>query len=137
MPCLVTSYEQGMSGKTKVGEALTKMLDKRRQDRNLGLAGRRRCLAFREPEPEDVKGVKIRGGSREMDLMLPRPAARSSTMPRTRSTPRMQTGSLDAAVTSSTSLISFHLEELAKTSPRRAAGVLVHARAPANVQGDL
>jgi TRAP-type C4-dicarboxylate transport system substrate-binding protein len=62
-----------------------------------------------------VKGIKIRGGSREMDLMLAAAGGQVSTMPSNEIYLGMQTGSLDAALTSSTSLISFRLEELAKS----------------------
>ena len=62
-----------------------------------------------------MKGVKIRGGSAEMDRMLGAAGGIVSTMPSNEIYIGMQTGSLDAAVTSSTSLISFRLEELAKS----------------------
>jgi TRAP-type C4-dicarboxylate transport system substrate-binding protein len=65
--------------------------------------------------PDDVKGIKIRGGSREMDLMLAAAGAQISTMPSNEIYLGMQTGALEAALTSSTSLISFRLEELAKS----------------------
>ena len=58
--------------------------------------------------------MKIRGGSREMDLVLSAAGASVSTMPSNEIYLGMQTGALDAAMTSSTSLISFRLEELAK-----------------------
>src|SRR5262249_53888147 len=64
--------------------------------------------------PDDVKGLKIRGGSREMDLMLKAAGGIISSVPSNEIYPAMQTGSLDAAVTSSTSLISFRLEEISK-----------------------
>ena len=43
-----------------------------RDPRHLAVAGRRRRRAATHPilVPEDVKGLKVRGGSREMDLML-------------------------------------------------------------------
>jgi len=65
-------------------------------------------------EPDDVKGLKIRGGSREMDLMLKAAGGIISSVPSNEVYAAMQTGSLDAAVTSSTSIISFRLEEIAK-----------------------
>ncbi len=64
--------------------------------------------------PDDVKGLKIRGGSREMDLMLKAAGGIISSVPSDEIYAAMQTGSLDAAVTSSTSLISFRLQEIAK-----------------------
>ena len=56
----------------------------------------------------------MRGGSREMDLMLKEAGGIISSVPSNEIYPAMQTGSLDAAVTSSTSLISFRLDEIAK-----------------------
>ncbi|POR46271.1 TRAP transporter substrate-binding protein DctP [Bosea psychrotolerans] len=124
MPCLVTSYEQGAKWKTsEVGKALTKIVE----DKGIkiiswiwqagGVASRKGAIGG----PDDVKGIKIRGGSREMDLMFTAAGAQVSTMPSNEVYIGMQTGALDAAVTSSTSLISFRLEELSKslTAARR------------------
>jgi len=65
--------------------------------------------------PEDVKGKKVRGGSREMDLMLKGAGASVVSMPSNELYAAMQTGTMDIAMTSSTSLISFRLEEIAKS----------------------
>ena len=65
-------------------------------------------------KPDDAKGLKIRGGSREMDMMFKAAGAATSNMPSNEIYISMQTGAIDAAVTSSTSLISFKLEELSK-----------------------
>lgn len=119
MPCLVTSYEQGARWKTApIGTALTKVLE----DKGVkliswvwqagGVAARKSQAVL---SPDDVKGVKIRGGSREMDLMFTAAGGQVSTMPSNEIYIGMQTGALDAAVTSSTSLVSFRLEELAKS----------------------
>jgi len=123
MPCLVTSYEQAAKWKTaKVGQAMVKALE----DKGVkiiswvwqagGVASRSKRVLI----PDDVKGMKIRGGSREMDLMFTAAGAQVSTMPSNEIYVGLQTGSLDAAVTSSTSLISFQLAELCKalTAPR-------------------
>ena len=64
--------------------------------------------------PEDVKGKKVRGGSREMDLMLKGAGAAVVSMPSNELYAAMQTGTMDVAMTSSTSLMSFRLEEIAK-----------------------
>ena len=117
MPCLVTSYEQGLAWKNaKIGEDLTALLDKRGV-RILtwvwqagGIASRERTLVV----PDDTKGLKVRGGSREFDLMLKEAGGIISSVPSNEIYAAMQTGSLDAAVTSSTSLISFRLEEISK-----------------------
>jgi TRAP-type C4-dicarboxylate transport system substrate-binding protein len=118
MPCLVTSYEQGAKWKNApVGKALSKILE----DKGVkfvswiwqagGIASRRTPIL----SPDDVKGITIRGGSREMDMMFAAAGAKVSTMPSNEIYIGMQTSALDAAVTSSTSLISFRLEELAKS----------------------
>jgi TRAP-type transport system periplasmic protein len=118
MPCLVTNYDQAAKWKTaKIGQALTKINEEKGVKivswvwQAGGVASRAKPITV----PEDVKGVKIRGGSREMDLMFTAAGAAVSTMPSNEIYIGMQTGSLDAAVTSSTSLISFRLEELSKS----------------------
>ena len=58
--------------------------------------------------------MKVRGGSREMDMVLKAAGAAVLTLPSNEIYAAMQTGALDAAMTSSTSLISFRLEEVAK-----------------------
>jgi TRAP-type transport system periplasmic protein len=117
MPALVPSYEQGAAWKTaEVGKLLAKALD----DKGViivswvwqagGVASRPRALI----QPEDAKGLKVRGGSREMDMMLKQAGASVITLPSNEIYAAMQTGAMDAAMTSSTSFISFKLEEIAK-----------------------
>ena len=117
MPCMVTSYEQGFAWKkAEIGRELVKLLDARGVKiitwiwQAGGIASRSTPVVA----PDDVKGLKIRGGSREMDLMLKAAGGIISSVPSNEIYPAMQTGSLDAAVTSSTSLISFRLEEISK-----------------------
>jgi TRAP-type C4-dicarboxylate transport system substrate-binding protein len=117
MPCLVTTYEQGAKWKNApIGQSLSKIAEEKGVKfiswvwQAGGIASRGKPIKL----PEDVKGVKIRGGSREMDLMLTAAGGQVSTMPSNEIYLGMQTGALDAALTSSTSLISFRLEELAK-----------------------
>lgn len=117
MPALVPSYEQGALWKTAdVGKMLSKVLD----DKGVlivswvwqagGVASRARALVA----PEDAKGLKVRGGSREMDMMLKTAGASVISLPSNEIYAAMQTGAMDAAMTSSTSFISFKLEEIAK-----------------------
>ena len=117
MPCLVTTYEQGMAWKTQpVGEELMSVLDKRGV-RIVSWVWQAGGVASRSTPvvvPDDVKGLKVRGGSREMDQMLKAAGGIISSVPSNEIYAAMQTGSLDAAVTSSTSLISFRLEEISK-----------------------
>ncbi|SPP96930.1 TRAP transporter substrate-binding protein DctP [Bradyrhizobium vignae] len=117
MPGLVTGYDEGLGWKNKpIGQEFSKFL----AAKGLviitwiwqagGVASRARPLV----EVGDAKGMKIRGGSREMDLVLQAAGASVLSLPSNELYAAMQTGACDAALTSSTSLTSFRLEELAK-----------------------
>jgi TRAP-type C4-dicarboxylate transport system substrate-binding protein len=118
MPGLVSTYEQGLSWKNKpVGKALTDLL----ADKGIvilswvwqagGVASRSRPIVA----PEDAKGLKVRGGSREMDMVLQTAGAAVLSVPSNELYASMQTGACDAGITSSSSLISFRLEEVSKS----------------------
>ncbi len=124
MPALVPNYRQAALWKTAdVGRQLAKVLDAKGVMivswvwQAGGVASRTRALVA----PEDAKGLKVRGGSREMDLMLKQAGASVISLPSNEIYAAMQTGAMDAAMTSSTSFISFKLEEIAKylTSGRK------------------
>ena len=117
MPAVVTSYAQGYAWRTHpVGKALVQQLD----DKGIvllswmwqsgGMASRTHKLF----EPSDAKGMKIRGGSREMDEMFTAAGASVSSMPSNEVYVGMQTGVMDAACTSSSSFLSFKLQETCK-----------------------
>jgi TRAP-type C4-dicarboxylate transport system substrate-binding protein len=118
MPGLVSSYKQGAAWKTsEVGKKFTDFL----ADKGViivswiwqagGVASRAASIV----NPEDCKGLKIRGGSREMDMVLQAAGATTLSIPSNEAYAAMQTGACDAVITSSTSLISFRLEEISKT----------------------
>ena len=117
MPALVSSYAQGLAWKKN---AIGKEFESFLNSKGLvmvtwiwqagGVASRAAPLV----NPEDAKGMKIRGGSREMDLMLQAAGAAVLSLPSNELYAAMQTGACDAGYTSSTSLISFRLEEIAK-----------------------
>ncbi|MDB5933430.1 MAG: C4-dicarboxylate transporter [Massilia sp.] len=117
MPGLVTSYEQAYGWKNaEVGKELTRIL----LEKGIvvvswvwqagGVASRTKPIV----DPEDARGMKVRGGSREMDLMLKAAGAAVVSLPSNEIYAAMQTGAIDAALTSSSSLISFRLEEVGK-----------------------
>ena len=117
MPGIIPSYDQAAKWKTgEVGRILDKLLN----EKGIvmvswifqagGAASRSKPLVG----PEDAKGMKVRGGSREMDMVLKDAGASVLSLPSNEIYAAMQTGAMDAALTSSTSLISFRLEELAK-----------------------
>ena len=118
MPALVNSYAQAVAWKSApVGRKLTEILDAKGIVlvswvwQSGGVASRERPLY----DPADAKGLKVRGGSREMDLMMKQAGAATLSIPSSESYAAMQTGACDAVLTSSTSLISFRLEELTKS----------------------
>ena len=117
MPALVPSYDVATAWKTaEVGKLFQKIVD----DKGVvivswiwqggGVASRNRALIA----PEDAKGMKVRGGSREMDMVLKEAGASVISLPSNEIYAAMQTGAMEAAMTSSTSFISFKLEEVAK-----------------------
>ena len=118
MPGLVSTYDQGLRWKGQpVGKALTDFL----ADKGIviltwvwqagGVASRSRPIVV----PEDAKGLKVRGGSREMDMVLRTAGAEVLSVPSNELHAAMQSGACDAGITSSTSLISFRLDEVAKS----------------------
>jgi TRAP-type C4-dicarboxylate transport system substrate-binding protein len=117
MPALITSYEQGLRWKdAPIGKEWSKLLE----DRGIkiltwvwqagGIAGLTKPVVT----PDDAKGMKIRGGSKEVDMMLKGAGAAITNVPSNEIYSAMQSGVLDAAITSSTSLISFRLYETGK-----------------------
>jgi TRAP-type C4-dicarboxylate transport system substrate-binding protein len=117
MPGLVTSYEQGYAWKNaEIGQEFSRLL----ADKGIvilswiwqagGVASRGKPLV----DPEDAAGLKVRGGSPEMDMILKEAGASVVSMPSNEIRAAMQKGMLDAAMTSSSSLISFRLDEVSK-----------------------
>jgi TRAP-type C4-dicarboxylate transport system substrate-binding protein len=118
MPGLVSSYKQGAAWKTsEVGKKLAAFLGEKGVIivswiwQAGGVASRGAPIV----DPQDAKGLKIRGGSREMDMVLQAAGATTLSTPSNELYAAMQTGACDACITSSTSLISFRLEEVAKS----------------------
>ncbi len=117
MPGLVTSYEQGYAWKkAEVGKALSDLL----ADKGVVIvtwiwqAGGAASRSVPIVGPEDVKGLKFRGGSREMDLVAKAAGAATLSLPSNETYAAMQTGAVDVVTTSATSLISFRLQEVSK-----------------------
>jgi TRAP-type C4-dicarboxylate transport system substrate-binding protein len=118
MPCLVSSYAQGAAWKSSpVGQKFSAFLASKGVVilswiwQSGGVASRTVPIV----NPADVKGLKVRGGSREMDMVFQAAGATTLSTPSNELYAAMQTGACDAATTSSTSLISFRLEEVAKS----------------------
>ena len=117
LPALVPSYDVGSKWKNaEVGKFLSQVLAEKGVIvvtwiwQAGGVASRTKPLVT----PDDAKGMKVRGGSREMDMMFKNAGSSVLSLPSNEIYAAMQTGAMDAALTSSTSLISFRLEEVSK-----------------------
>jgi TRAP-type C4-dicarboxylate transport system substrate-binding protein len=72
-----------------------------------GFGGKDTCIT----KPDDVKGLKIRGAGKAFEQMLAAAGASITSMPSSEIYSAMQTGVLDAAITSSSSFVSYRLYE--------------------------
>jgi TRAP-type C4-dicarboxylate transport system substrate-binding protein len=117
MPALITHYEQGYRWKNKpIGKELTRLLD----ENNVkiitwiwqagGVASHNKPIIV----PADTKGLKVRGAGKSMNQLLEAAGGAISSVPSNETYSAMQSGVLDAVWTSSASLVSFRLYELAK-----------------------
>lgn len=117
MPALIQSYEQGLRWKdAPIGQELSRILEEK-GIKILAWVWQAGGIASRTTpilRPSDAKGLKIRGGSKEMDLAIKAAGGAVTNVPSNEIYNAMSTGVLDAALTSSTSLISFRLAETAK-----------------------
>src|SRR5271165_1721760 len=103
MPGLVSSYKQGAAWKTsEVGKKLAAFLAEKGVIivswiwQAGGVASRSNPIV----NPQDAKGLKVRGGSREMDMVLQAAGATTLSTPSNELYAAMQTGACDAAITS-------------------------------------
>lgn len=117
MPTLVTSYDQGLRWKTApIGKELTRILDENGVKiltwvwQAGGIVSKDKAILM----PDDIKGLKARGAGKSMDEMLAAAGAAITSIPSNEVYNALQQGVLDAAVTSSGSLVSFRLYEQAK-----------------------
>jgi TRAP-type C4-dicarboxylate transport system substrate-binding protein len=118
MPGLVTSYRQGAAWKASpVSEKFAGLL----ADHGvivlsfIWLAGGMASRVHPIVEPQDAKGLKIRSGHHQMDEVLHAVGAVTTPVRTNVLYASMQSGALDAAVTTSTSLMGFRLEEVARS----------------------
>jgi TRAP-type C4-dicarboxylate transport system substrate-binding protein len=117
MPALMKSYEQAYNWeKSDIGKWLEKYLE----DHGVvlvtwvwqagGVASRDKPILV----PADVNGLKVRGAGKMINLMLQSAGGALATFPSNESYNAMQSGVVDAMWTSSASLMSYRLNEVAK-----------------------
>ena len=124
MPCIVKDHYQAMRWKD---QPIGKEIEKLSEENGMkiltwawcggGMAGKSKPVIL----PADLKGIRIRAAGKMFETMLYEGAgAAIASMPSTEIYFAMQTGVLDAAMTSSSSFESFRLYEQVKfyTSPR-------------------
>jgi TRAP-type C4-dicarboxylate transport system substrate-binding protein len=117
MPATITSYEQAYRWKdAPIGKELEKILDAKGIKIITWVWQAGGIVSNSKPvvSPDDAKGLKIRGGDRTMELALKEAGASVVSLPSSEIYTAMSSGVLDAAMTSSTSLISFRLYEQSK-----------------------
>lgn len=117
MPALINSYKQAYDWEgAPIGKWLEGYLDEHGVKlvtwiwQGGGVASRDRAILV----PADVKGLKVRGAGKEIELMLQAAGASIATFPSNETYNAMQSGVVDALWTSSASLMSFRLQEVAK-----------------------
>jgi len=123
MPTVVKDHKQAMRWKDA---PIGKEIEKLSEDNGMkiitwawcggGMAGKAKPLI----KPEDIRGVKIRAAGKMFEMMLHASGAGISSMPSSEVYFALQTGVLDACMTSSSSFESYRLYEQVKyyTSPR-------------------
>lgn len=117
MPALITSYTQAYNWENA---PIGKWLDKYLSDHGVVLitwiwqAGG--VVSHNKPilVPDDVKGLKVRGAGKMIDLMLQAAGAGITALPSNQAYEAMKSGLLNALWTSSASLLSFRLDEVGK-----------------------
>ena len=117
MPALITSYEQGYRWKNKpIGKELTRILDQNNVKIITWIWQAGGVVSHEKPiiVPADVKGLKVRGAGKSMNQLLEAAGGAIASVPSNETYSAMQSGVLDGVWTSSASLISFRLYELAK-----------------------
>lgn len=117
LPGIVTSYERGLSWRDKpAGEVLEDALAAKGVMILTWVWQAAGCVSKSAPlvAPAEGKGVKVRGGSREMDVVFQKIGSTVVTFPSNELYVALQTGICEAAVTSSTSMMSFRTEEVAQ-----------------------
>lgn len=117
MPALITSYEQGLRWKTApIGQELTKTLERHGVKIVTWVWQAGGNVSRDKPiiNPEDVRGLKVRGAGKSIEIMLKAAGGAIVSIPSDESYSALQTGVADGLWTSSGSLVSYRLYEVGK-----------------------
>jgi TRAP-type C4-dicarboxylate transport system substrate-binding protein len=117
MPALITSYEQGLRWRTApIGQELSKALEKHGVKIVTWVWQAGGNVSRDKPilNPEDVKGLKLRGAGKSIELMLKAAGGAIVSFPSDEGYSALQSGVADGLWTSSGSLVSYRLYEVVK-----------------------
>lgn len=117
MPALVSGYAQGLRWRAApIGKEIARIAEQKGV-KLLTWVWQAGAIVSRDKPirgPDDVKGLKLRGGSREMDLVLEVAGAVVTNLPSAEIGAALRSGTLDAVLTSSASLLALGLREQAR-----------------------
>lgn len=117
MPALVTDYDQGLRWKNApIGKELEKTLEEHGVKIITWVWQAGGNVSRDKPilNPDDVEGLKVRGAGKSIEVMLKAAGGAIVSIPSSEGYSAMQTGVADAMWTSSGSLVSYRLYEVAK-----------------------
>lgn len=123
LPGVIRDYEQGMRWKGQpAGQDLAAALDKNGAIILTWVWEAAGIVSLIRPVivPDDVRDLRVRGAGKGVDAIFSAAGAKMLTMPSSDIRPAFRERRLDAAVSASTSLVAFHLEEYCRavTTPR-------------------
>jgi TRAP-type C4-dicarboxylate transport system substrate-binding protein len=123
LPAVIRDYEQAMRWKIHpAGQDLAAALDKNGAIIVTWVWEASGIISLVRPVvlPDDVRDLRVRGGGKGIDSIFSAAGAKMLTMPSSDIRPAFQEHRLDVAVSASTSLVAFHLEQFCRavTTPR-------------------
>ena len=124
LPAVIRDYDQAMRWKGQpAGQDLVNALDKNGAIILTWIWEASGIISLIRPVvlPTDVRDLRVRGGGKGIDSVLSAAGAKMLTMPSSDIRPSFQSNKLDAAVSASTSLVAFKLEQYCRavTTPRK------------------
>lgn len=123
LPGVIRSYEQALRWKTApIGKEISEPLEKNGVLILTWIWQGAGIVALERPVllPEQIRGLRVRGLGRATDIMLGAAGAQMQAMPSSEIAKAFRERKLDVALTSSTSLVAFKLQDFCRavTTPR-------------------
>jgi TRAP-type C4-dicarboxylate transport system substrate-binding protein len=123
LPGVIKSYEQAFRWKSEpIGRDVTALLEQNGAVTLTWIWQAAGVVAAIRPVlvPDDVRDLRIRGAGKGVDTVLSVVGGKAASMPSSEIPKAFREGKLDAAITSSTSLVAFKLQDFCRavTTPR-------------------